>query len=278
MITIRRSRLLISSPLLILALLGLAWLLRSRADLRQRAFSLVTLPTNHAKNDSGTFATSATYDPAVVPYWDLLFKALLDAKPKCSLPNDTVKAPLNKYTGSKKSFTKRPDLLKIAQQDFDDLRDAHERYVRQLPDLAAKLPYAKGTKGIVTTAAGDYLPVLVVSLRMLRRTGSDLPVEVYMRSRDVYEQDVCERILPKLNATCRLMSEVLDKVAQKVELAEEQLKAFAMVFSSFDQVVWMDADTIAVEMPERLLEGEPFLERGFVSWPDYVRLTPSSTR
>lgn len=239
--------------------------------------SSFTLSANSANIGSESLTTSSTYDPAVAPYWDLLSKTLLDAKPKCSLPDNPVKAPLNRFAGRKKIFNKRPDLLRIPQRDVDDLRDAHERYVGQLPELVAKLPYARGTKGIVTTAAGDCLPVLVVSLRMLRRTGSVLPVQVYMRSRDVYEGDVCERILPGLNATCWLMSEVLDRGTQKIELADEQLRAFAMVFSGFDQVVWMDADTIAVEMPERLLEGEPFVERGFVSWPDYVRFTSLST-
>jgi len=240
--------------------------------------SLFTLPANRTKIDSGTPTYSTIYAPAVLPYWDQLSKALLDAKPKCSLPNDPVKAPLHKFAGLKKSFRTRPDLLKIPQQDVDELRDAHKRYVRQLPELAAKLPYAKGTRGIVTMAVGEYLPVLVVSLRMLRRTGSGLPVEVYMRSRDGCERDVCERILPGLNARCLVMAEVLDQVVTKVELAEGQLKVFAMVFSRFNQVVWMDADEIAVEMPERMLEGEPFVERGFVSWPDYVGFTPPSTR
>lgn len=269
MIHIRRSRILLLSPLLLLALLGLASLFRSRTYLSQRASSFPLFALHANRTDAANQTSSSIYDPALIPYWDLVDKALLDAKPKCSLPEDELKPPLNKFAGLRKGFNKRPDLLKIPQQDVDDLRDAHSRFVGRIPDLAAKLPYAKGTKGIVTVAAGETLPVLVVSLRMLRRTGSKLHVQVFIESKDSYGQDVCERILPSLNATCWLVSDVLDKVAQKPQLVEEQLKVFAILFSSFDEVVWMDADNIAVEMPERLLTGEPFA-KGFVAWPDYV--------
>ena len=101
-----------------------------------------------------------------------------------------------------------------------------------------------------------------------------------METKAQYEKEVCEIVLPPLNATCMILSEVLDAVVpqqrQRLEMMSGyQLKALALAFSSFDDVLLLDADNVPVEPPERLLNSEPFSSAGFVSWPDYVR-TPIS--
>lgn len=264
MINLRRSRILVLSPVLCLALLGLAWL-RFGGHLRQRALFAV--------NDNTSLATrpaSISYEAGLIPFWDQLSKVLLEARPKNALPENPIEAPINNFAGIRKGSNFRPDLIDLPQQDVDELRDAHSRYVAQLPQLAPQLPYAKSTKGIVTTAAGEFMPILVVSLRMLRRTESKLPVHVFLESPGVYEPDLCERVLPDLLATCFILSDVLDSVAQKVEISRYQLKAFALLFSPLDDILLLDADNLAVERPEQLLDAEPFISKGFVSWPDYV--------
>ena len=153
------------------------------------------------------------------------------------------------------------------------MRDAHARFVSQIPELAQKLPYAGGTKGIAVAASGALLPVFMVSLKMLRRTGSILPVEVFMESKKQYEKELCEDVLPPLNATCMILSEVMEAVPEKLEMSRYQLKALALAFSSFEDVLLLDADNIPLEQPEHLLNSEPFSSTGFVSWPDYVRLS-----
>ncbi len=144
----------------------------------------------------------------------------------------------------------------------------------QLPALAPQLPYENGTRGIVTAAAGSFVPVLVTSLRMLRKAGSKLPVEVFMESEVVYEKEICEEVLRELGARCFVMSEVLDQVEPRMEVSKYQMKAFAVLFSSFDEVLLLDADGIAVVAPEELLDGVVYGEKGFVSWPDYVGPLP----
>ena len=134
------------------------------------------------------------------------------------------------------------------------------------------MPYVKGSRGIVATAQGEFLPILVVSLRMLRRTGSQLPVQVFVESRRVYEKRICEEVLPTLNATCVLLSDVWDAVPQRVEISSSrhQLKVFAMLFSPFDEMLLLDADSVATQSAEQWMNAEPFISTGFVAWPDYV--------
>ena len=280
MITIRRRRLIVWVPLFCLASLGFAWL-QFRPGLRQRDFPLFTLPAKHNRNTTSVGANTTSigggpslsqHDPALIPFWDSVSRVLLDAKPPCSLPEDEIKAPVTKFASLKKGSNARPDLLKLSQKDVESLRDARSRFVAQVPQLARQMPYVRGTQGIVTTAAGDYLPVLIVSLRMLRRTGSKLPVQVFVENWDVYEKDICEEVLPALNAQCFVVSDVLDAVPRHVEIATPrfQLRTFAMLFSPFDEMLLLDADSVTAEQPEQWLNAEPFILTGFVSWPDYV--------
>jgi len=274
MIAIRRSRIVIWGPLFCLALLSLAWL-QFGEDLRQTSLPLFTVPANNT--NPGAAASFPSHNTTLIKFWDLVSKALIEAKPPCSLPEDEIKAPVTKFANLKKGSNVRPDLLELPQKDVDDLRDAHARFVAQIPQLAAQLPYVKGTRGIVTTATGEFLPILVVSLRMLRRTGSRLPIQVFVESKQVYEKDICEEVLPAMNATCFVLDNILDAIPQHVKIPapRHQLRAFAMLFSSFDEMLLLDADSVTAEQPEKWLSAEPFISTGFVSWPDYVRFTAS---
>ena len=231
-------------------------------------------PFTAVSNDTSTDGVPPSpFYPGLIEFWDATSRALIEAKPDCTLPTDPVQAPLNEFASLKKDFDFRPDLLQMPQQDVDKMRDAHAHFVAQIPELAPKLPYAKGTQGIAVAASGALLPVFLVSLKMLRRTGSVLPVEVFMESKKQYEKEVCEIVLPPMNATCMILSDILDGVPQKLQMSRYQLKALALTFASFDNVLLLDADNIPVEQPEHLLNSEPFSSKGFVSWPDYVRNT-----
>ena len=265
MIVVRRSRILFWVPLFCLAFLSLAWL-----HLRHQ--QLLPFSTSANKTVAEPATASPPLDPALIPFWDSVIKALLDAKPRCVLPDDPIKAPAKRFASLKKGSNDRPDLLRLTQDNVHNIRDAHSRFMVQIPRLAAQIPFKKDTRGVVTTAAGEFLPTLVVSLRMLRRTGSKLPVQVFVESRDVYEKEICEEVLPALNATCFLLSDVLGAVPQHIEISQPrfQLRSVAMLFSSFDDILLLDADAIVTEPPERWMSEEPFISRVFVSWPDYV--------
>ena len=228
--------------------------------------------TSANKGKSADGIPFSPFQPGLIEFWDATSRALVEAKPDCSLSTNPIEAPLNEFASLDKDFDFRPDLLEIPQRDVDQMHDAHARFVSRIPDLARKLPYANGTQGIVVAASGALLPVFLVSLKMLRRTGSILPVEVFMESKKQYEKEICETVLPPMNATCMILSEVLERVPQRLEMSRYQLKSLALAFSSFQDVLLLDADNIPIEQPEHLLNSEPFSSKGFVSWPDYVRI------
>ncbi|KAL2222200.1 putative alpha-1,2-mannosyltransferase [Thermoascus aurantiacus ATCC 26904] len=178
---------------------------------------------------------------------------------------DAVKAP------------PRPDLIIMPEADVSRMRQSHEEFLNDIRS-AKTLPsvHAPGTRGLVSTAGGPYFPVFVSALRMLRRTGSKLPVELFLKDPSEYESDLCESILPGLNARCIMLSDILsNQTGSSVEIAHYQLKIFAILFSSFEEVIWMDADCFPLHRPEELFDSEPFRSTGMVTWPDFWASTAS---
>lgn len=173
------------------------------------------------------------------------------------------------------------DILNISPLDLIRMRDAHRLFVQ---GIKAQFPHYipasdSSRRGIVTTAAGYYLPVAVVSLRMLRRTGTTLPVEIWMNTREEYEPYICEQALPAMNAKCRILEDIFHHDDKKFKMAKEiehfQFKIFAILFSSFQEVMWLDADNFPLHEPEELFETEPFKSTGMVIWPDFWYRTVS---
>jgi alpha 1,2-mannosyltransferase len=157
----------------------------------------------------------------------------------------------------------------MSTHDVWSMTKAHSDFVDAIKADPPSLSYVAGSKGLVCTAGGPYLPVLVISLRMLRRTGSKLPVEVFLATHDEYEEHICDKVLPSLNAKCVILSEVLDKSSVSRPIEKFQLKPFAMLFSSFEDILFLDADAFPLAKPESLFEREPFQSKGMLTWPDF---------
>lgn len=155
------------------------------------------------------------------------------------------------------------DALNITSQQTKILKEAHDGFVKAIEE---KLPIYHSnsqdhTEGIVTVAGGSYFPPFLVSLRLLRRTGTTLPVEVFV-SKGEYEPRLCEHVLPKLNAVCRTFDR-FDEI-----ISGYQYKIFAILLSSFAEVLWLDADNFPLHDVAPLFSSTPFRNTGLVTWPD----------
>ncbi|KAK5092766.1 mannosyltransferase [Exophiala xenobiotica] len=161
--------------------------------------------------------------------------------------------------------TPRPDVIHMNTTSVTAMRQAHEDYLRTVQQLT--VPFRPGTSGIVSTAGDIYLPVFIISLRMLRRTGCQLPVELFLQSRDEHGSYLCDALLPSLNARCVHLDDILGPRATTI--AKFQLKVFSMLFSSFENVLFLDADNFLVHDPTNLFAQDPFRSSGLVTWPDF---------
>ncbi|KAJ5554633.1 hypothetical protein N7513_004592 [Penicillium frequentans] len=149
-----------------------------------------------------------------------------------------------------KDAAPRPDFVKVASEDVTIMKEAHTGFVSAITSSPPQLQYIPGTRGVVSTAGGSYLPVLVISLRMLRRTGSTLPMEVFLADENEYEDYICDTQRPPRSKSI-------------------SSSPFAMLFSSFEEILFLDADAFPLEQPEALFKGEPFRTKNMVTWPDF---------
>ncbi|KAH8650986.1 mannosyltransferase putative-domain-containing protein [Xylariales sp. PMI_506] len=168
------------------------------------------------------------------------------------------------------------ELLDISTKDMLAMRNAHAGFVRAAADRLPSYRTAKGSKprGIVTVGGGGYFPPLMVSLRLLRRTGTSLPVEVFLPS-DEYEEELCQIVLPALNAICRTFP--APPLNAELNISHYQFKIFSILLSSFDEVLWLDADNFPLRDVEPLFSSAPYQSTGLVTWPDIwqTSITPA---
>ncbi|KAE8145528.1 mannosyltransferase putative-domain-containing protein [Aspergillus avenaceus] len=197
-------------------------------------------------------------------FWKVL-KVILDTHaPNC--PSPTLRLPVDAKHFNATASDPRPDYILLGNEELQAMKDAHASYINDVKNTRKLRPvHAPGTRGLISTAGGSYLPVFLSSLRMLRRTGSTLPVEVYMKDATEYEKSICTNVLPDLGAKCLILSDIVGKDT----IQHYQLKVFAVLFSSFEEIIWMDADCFPLDKPEILLNHEPFTSTGMVTWPDF---------
>jgi len=165
----------------------------------------------------------------------------------------------------------RPDFLTMSVAQWETMGASHAAFIEKIRSRQYELPYNSSTRGIVTTAGGPYLPVALVSIRMLRETGSLLPVEVFLSTWSEWDPVICGTILPTLNAKCLVLQDVFDydKSTRKSNINKYQYKIMAILFSSFEDVLFLDSDCFPIHRATDLFDSEPFISTGLVLWPDF---------
>lgn len=190
-----------------------------------------------------------------------LVSLLEEYSPAASKPIEAVKgATVDRWPADQNA--ELMDILDTSPKQVLEIMERHSGFIKA---VEAKLPRytarQKHSQGIVTVAGGSYFPPLMVSLRLLRRTGTTLPVEVFLPEEE-YEAQLCEEVLPTLNASCRTFAEIGSKISHY------QYKVFAIILSSFEDTLWLDADNFSLHDAASLFTSIPFRRTGMVVWPD----------
>ncbi|KAL9113396.1 MAG: hypothetical protein Q9227_002437 [Pyrenula ochraceoflavens] len=206
---------------------------------------------------------------AQVKFWHRLSDAFAAARPDVRQPAQAMD-PIYSQSFDAKANIDRPDLLLMGDKDVDKMAKAHQKFMKEIENQDVRPFYEAGLRGIVTTTGPKNLPALVISIRMLRLTGSLLPVQVWLADDSEYNAYVCEKVMPTLAAECRVFADIIDFSSRgSPNLKMYQYKIFAILFSTFDEVLWLDADAFPVRDPASLFDLEPFTSHGLVLWPDF---------
>ncbi|KAL4800570.1 mannosyltransferase putative-domain-containing protein [Aspergillus venezuelensis] len=168
--------------------------------------------------------------------------------------------------------TSRINYISNVDQIQQPMQKAHDGFVSAIRDLKIERAYVPGSMGIVSSAGGTYLPTFVVTLQLIRRMGTTLPVELFLKDETEYELYFCEEYLPSLNVKCLILSEIMttgNKTSTANPIQGFQLKAFSMLLSSFEKTLWLDADCVPLHNTAPLLTSALFTTMGLVTWPDF---------
>jgi alpha 1,2-mannosyltransferase len=223
---------------------------------------------------------NSTASPVILDFWKLWARHIAAAKPKTgpvqvAWPAPNVR-PGKFETGATRG--KPASYIHISDQDVNSLKGSHAKFRGTLEDFHVE-EEVKGLyagMGVVTVAGGEFFGPSIVGIRMLRQTGSTLPIEVFLANWEEYEPRVCEEVYPSLNARCIVISDYVkpedekERVEGMPEITHFQLKALALLLSSFQQILYLDSDSIPLVNPQsELFSRPPYTHTGFVGWPDF---------
>lgn len=215
-------------------------------------------------------------------FWDGVFKIIAENRLQLTESEIDNAISYNKHSGTKEEHTKKVLLSKadISDKAFKEFKERHKNVLEVLPSELHTTTYKLGSNGIVFVGGGKYSWLSYLSILGLRDTGSKLPVEVIMPTYFDYEEELafCTEILPKLNASCVVISEVFGASVMtrwNNKFKSYQFKSLALMASSFQNVLLLDSDNIVIENPDPFFDSELFKNYGMVTWPDYWRRTIS---
>lgn len=223
---------------------------------------------------------NSTASPALLDFWRTWALHIVAAKPRTG-PVQVTWAAANIPSKKFDPYATRgkpANHIEISDQDVNSLKGSHAQFRGSLEDFHVEEEVKKlysGT-GIVTVAGGEFFGPSIVGIRMLRQTGSTLPVEVFLADWSEYEPKICEEVYPALNARCIVVTDYVlpetqeRRVPDLPSITHFQLKALALLLSSFAQILYLDSDSIPLVDPQsELFSRPPYTHIGFIGWPDF---------
>lgn len=241
--------------------------------------SIDTLKTYYGDGNSYegiTNVSSTAKIDSIDSLWQFWSKAFHDNDPR--VPKIRLSSNAGIIGISSDDFSPRePPRNRVGNDDSDivALGESHEALLTLLRSKEDATGIFKGA-GVVTVGGGEYFGPAIIGLHMLRKSGSTLPVEIFVADRSEYEARLCQDYLPKLGAKCVVLSEFLKGKGKGFEVTHYQLKSLAMLFCSFEDVLYLDSDSIPLVDPATdLFSTEPYKSTGLVIWPDFWISTES---
>ncbi|KAG0688181.1 hypothetical protein C6P40_001315 [Pichia californica] len=226
---------------------------------------------------SGSSSSSSSSNYGV---YSELFNLLARSKPDLD-PLKNYKSDnkvLQKFVSDKTSFTKDflENLQPLTDSEKKSIIDSYNSFVNNISLLNMKTfgrdddnNDVKG-KGIVMVGGYKFSWLSLFNIHQLRKQGSKLPVEVYIPDIKEFDEKFCNKILPELNARCILgykelpLNEFNDTFNSK----RYEYKILAILTSSFEDVLLLDADNIVIDNPDRLFNWDIYKKNNLIFWPD----------
>ena len=132
-----------------------------------------------------------------------------------------------------------------------------------------------GGRGIVTTAGNNHAPFLLAAIPSFRLLGCDLPVEVMYLGENDLNKDFRMKLDALPGVTTRDLSAMVDDEGWR--LNGWAGKPFSILFSSFREAIFIDADSLFFVNPELLFADPDYMRTGALFFTDR-NILPESKR
>lgn len=211
--------------------------------------------------------TDINVDPvAFRDFWSAFHELLQRRHPGDKIPEtEAIGGSLVKFRRPQPRYNK----ITLSNEQHQVLQGSHKGVLQDIRAMDHDLPYKANTRGIVTFAGGMYAIPSLVTIRLLRDTGCTLPVEVIVKNKHEYDTRLCDDVFPALNVRCVVLESMLgENLTSSLSGHGHQLKVFAVLSSSFEQNLFLDADSLPLRDPTYLFTEEPFRSSGYILWPD----------
>jgi alpha 1,3-mannosyltransferase len=150
-------------------------------------------------------------------------------------------------------------------------------YAPFYPDLLGlKSSFARGGRGIVLTAGDHQAPFLLTTIASFRKLGCDLPIEIMYLGLSDLSDDFRADLEAIPGVITRDVSAMVNDEGWR--LAGWAAKPFAMLLSSFREVMFIDADSAFFRNPEVLFDDPHYRETGALFFRDRKILPENKKR
>lgn len=136
--------------------------------------------------------------------------------------------------------------------------------------------FKKGGRGIVLTAGDDQAPFLLTTIPTFRKLGCDLPIEImYLGDSDLSE-DYRSDLESLDGVVTRDIAQMVNDEGWK--LAGWAAKPFAILYSSFREVIFIDADSLFFVNPATLFDNPSYVKTGALFFRDRLIMPENKKR
>ena len=279
--------------LILIALLTLAFeYFRRNGDLEVKLRDLGKYARMKMRAKGGSGVSDATFDGRST-FFEALYDNLARFKPmdppnkrQMKAVSENDECPINsdislndKDMFSALTYEALNKCYRLDPQVAANLKSNHAGFVEWIKTLELrKLVDTMYTEeeGIVTVGGGRYSVLLLTMLEQLRYSQTKLPVEIFIPPQDEGDFQFCETFVPRFNARCIYLKDVLpEDVLKRVKVERFQIKSLAILSSSFKKVMFLDADNYVVKRVDNVFSKPAFKDTGLILWPDvWLRFTP----
>jgi len=160
---------------------------------------------------------------------------------------------------------------RIKRESVSFIKSHMDRFLKDSTSVLYNSSYFPKKKGIVIVGGSGkkYRTAYWVCIHSIRRTNSILPIELWFREEELPRKDKLRVLEKELNVKVRSFDEIWGSTLIKDKASGYELKIYAIFFSSFNEVLFLDADNVAVTDVDALFSEASYEQHGSLFWQDY---------